>query len=261
MGVTRRDVLHLAGAGVAVALAPTSPIFAQTPKRGGVFRVRGEEPTGVDPHLTLSYKTMTALSSRTSPSPPPSASGRSPSTSSRPTDDACTSTIQKEAKHLLTEAGHGNGLKVALDVTPAFGPDFMDAVQLALGKWKAVGIETDLRLKEYGAFISSTIFGRFDHMAGTLFGSWTDPESYLVRRTFDVARRREIVYDLQRHLSQHVYHLYGPPPIAVAAWEPYVRDFAPNIGFDIGGRRLQAAWLDRSPDPAQEALAVLASVG
>jgi ABC-type transport system substrate-binding protein len=176
---------------------------------------------------------------------------------------------------------------VALDVTPAFGPDFMDAVQLALGKWKAVGIETDLRLKEYGAFISSTIFGRFDHMAGTLFGSWTDPESYLVRyhmpgqitnasgvndpkvtemiqlqrRTFDVARRREIVYDLQRHLSQHVYHLYGPPPIAVAAWEPYVRDFAPNIGFDIGGRRLQAAWLDRSPDPAQEALAVLASVG
>jgi hypothetical protein len=66
----------------------------------------------------------------------------------------------------------------------------------------------------------------------------------LQRRTFDVAKRREIIYDIQRHLSQHVYHLYGPSPIAVAAWEPYVRDCAPNIGFDMGGR-LQAAWLDR----------------
>jgi peptide/nickel transport system substrate-binding protein len=176
----------------------------------------------------------------------------------------------KEAKRLLTEAGYGSGLKVALDVTPAFGPDFMDAVQLSLGKWKAVGVDTDLRLKEYGAFISSTIFGRFDNMAGTLFGSWTDPESYLVRyhlpgqitnasgvndpkvtemiqlqrRTFDVAKRREIIHDIQRYLSQQVYHLYGPSPIAVAAWEPYVRDFAPNIGFDVGGR-LQGAWLDR----------------
>jgi peptide/nickel transport system substrate-binding protein len=175
-----------------------------------------------------------------------------------------------EAKRLLTEAGHGHGLKVSVDVTPAFGPDYMDSVQLNLGKWKAIGIETDLRLKEYGAFVSSTIFGRFDLMASTLFGSWTDPESYLVRyhmpgqitnasgvndpkitemiqlqrRTFDVAKRREIIYDIQRHLSQHVYHLYGPSPIAVAAWEPYVRDFAPNIGFDVGGR-LQAAWLDR----------------
>jgi ABC-type transport system substrate-binding protein len=42
-------------------VAPASAL-AQTPKRGGVFRVRGEEPTGFDPHLTLSYKTMTALS-------------------------------------------------------------------------------------------------------------------------------------------------------------------------------------------------------
>lgn len=66
----------------------------------------------------------------------------------------------------------------------------------------------------------------------------------LQQRTFDVAKRREIIYDIQRHLSQHVYHLYCPSPIAVAAWEPYVRDFAPNIGFDIGGR-LQAVWLDR----------------
>jgi hypothetical protein len=30
----------------------------------------------------------------------------------------------------------------------------------------------------------------------------------------------------------------------VAAWEPYVKNFAPNLSNDYGGR-LMAAWLDR----------------
>jgi ABC-type transport system substrate-binding protein len=66
----------------------------------------------------------------------------------------------------------------------------------------------------------------------------------LQRRTFDAARRREIVYDIQRYLSTQVYHLYGPSVNVVAAWEPHVKNFAPNFGHDYGGR-LMAAWLDR----------------
>ena len=66
----------------------------------------------------------------------------------------------------------------------------------------------------------------------------------LQRRTFDIAKRREILYDIQRYLSQQVYYLYGPSVVAVAAWEHYVRNFAPNFGHDYGGR-LMAAWLDR----------------
>jgi len=31
---------------------------------------------------------------------------------------------------------------------------------------------------------------------------------------------------------------------AVGAWAPYVRNYSPNIGHDVGGRIL-AAWLDR----------------
>ena len=31
---------------------------------------------------------------------------------------------------------------------------------------------------------------------------------------------------------------------SVAAWEPYVKNFGPNVGADHGGR-LVAAWLDR----------------
>src|SRR5438132_982101 len=63
----RRDLLKLGGAAVAAAsgavldLGP-QPAAADTPKRGGVFRLRGEDPLGFDPQLSPSYRTMTNLS-------------------------------------------------------------------------------------------------------------------------------------------------------------------------------------------------------
>jgi len=175
-----------------------------------------------------------------------------------------------EAKRLLAQAGFPNGFKTTLETTGGYGPDYLDAVQVGLSNWKKAGIEAELKLKEYGAFVSSTIFGRFEKMGSGLFGAWADPDGYLYRyfvpgqalnasgvndpkltemiklqrRTFNVAKRREIVYDIQRYISQHVYVIYGPSVMPVVAWEPYVKNFGPNIGHDYGGR-LMAAWLDR----------------
>ena len=174
-----------------------------------------------------------------------------------------------EAKRLLREAGLPNGFRTPLETTGGYGPDWLDALQVTLKNWKLAGVETDLKLKEYGAFISTTIFGKFERMGTGLFGLWLVPDSYLYnyympgqmlnasgvndpkladlirlqRRTFDVRKRREIIYDIQRYCAQQAYQLYGPSVNAVAAWEPYVRNFAPNIGFDYGGR-LMVAWLD-----------------
>ena len=173
------------------------------------------------------------------------------------------------AKRLLAEAGHPKGFKVPLETTPGYGPDYMDAVQIGVKNWKDAGVETELKLKEYGAFISSTIFGKFDKLAIGLRGATTDVDSYLriyipgeplnaggvndpklvemirlQRRTFDVAKRRDVLYDIQRHISQHAYYLFNASVNAVGAWQPYVKNFSPNIGHDIGGR-LTAAWLDR----------------
>ena len=55
------------------------------------------------------------------------------------------------------------------------------------------------------------------------------------RRTLDAAKRREIVYDIQRYLAEQVYYAYDGSFTTVAAWEPYVRNFAPNLGHDYGG--------------------------
>jgi len=173
------------------------------------------------------------------------------------------------ARRLLAAAGLPRGLKTPLETTPGYGPDYMDAVQIAVKNWKDAGVETDLKLKEYGAFISSTIFGKFDKLAIGLRGGTTDVDSYfspylpgeplnaggvndpkltdmikLQRRTFDVAKRREIVHDIQRYVSQQAYYLFGASVSAVGAWHPYVKNFGPNIGHDIGGR-LAVAWLDR----------------
>ena len=174
------------------------------------------------------------------------------------------------AKKLLAQAGYPNGFKVPIESTGGYGPDYLDAVQIDLKGYKAAGIEAELKLKEYGAFISSTIYGKFDKMMRGLRGAWIDPDAYiyrafmpgqplnsagvndgrliemikLQRRTADEKKRREILYDIQRHIAKEVYYLFNPSVTVVSAWEPYVKNWRPNNGFDVGGR-MMAAWLDR----------------
>ena len=173
------------------------------------------------------------------------------------------------AKKLLAEAGHPRGVKVPVETTPGYGPDYMDAVQVTIKNWKDGGIESDLKLKEYGAFISSTIFGKFDKVMTGLRGGQSDIDSYLriyvpgeplnsagvndpkltdmiasSKRIHDTAKRREMIFDIQRYVSQQVYYAFGPSVSCVSAWKPYVKNYGPNIGHDVGGR-LQVAWLEK----------------
>jgi peptide/nickel transport system substrate-binding protein len=176
-----------------------------------------------------------------------------------------------EAKRLLAEAGHPNGFKTTVEApTVVYGPDFDDGVQLTIKNWKAAGIDADLKQREYGAFISSTIFGKFDNMFLGLRGAWADPEAYfyrwfmpgeplnvwgvndpkltdmirLQRRTADVAKRKQVVFDIQRYLAdQALFGANGSTRI-LSAWDAHIKNFGPNNGFDHGGR-LIAAWIDK----------------
>jgi peptide/nickel transport system substrate-binding protein len=176
-----------------------------------------------------------------------------------------------EAKRLLAEAGHPNGFKTTVEAPgTGYGPDFDDFVQITLKNWKAAGIDADLKLREYGAFISSAIFGKFDQMFIGLRGAWADPEAYfyrwfmpgqrlnvwgvddpkltdmikLQRRTFDVAKRKQIVFDIQRYLAdQALFGADGSIRI-LSAWDAHIKNYMPNNGFDYGGR-LMTAWIDK----------------
>jgi len=174
------------------------------------------------------------------------------------------------AKQLLAAAGYPGGIKIPVQTTAGYGPEWMDAVQVTLKNWKAAGIEAELKLQDYEAFVSSSVYGKFDKMILAVRDAATEPDSYLAallpgdslnssgvndpkltemikhqRRTFKDSARRDIVYDIQRYCSQQVYYACGPSASVVAAWMPNVRDFGPNIGPDYGGR-LMSAWLDKS---------------
>jgi ABC-type transport system substrate-binding protein len=87
-----------------------------------------------------------------------------------------------EAKRLLAEAGFPNGLAIPVESTGSWGPDFLDLVQVMVKNWKAAGIDVDLKLKEGGAFIASTIGRKFEkgrdhparrrHLTGPVSGLW-----------------------------------------------------------------------------------------
>ncbi len=176
-----------------------------------------------------------------------------------------------EAKRLLTEAGYPNGVKVTVEAPgTGYTSDFLDAVQVNIKNWKAAGFDIDLKLKEYGAFISSTIYGKFDQMYVGLRGAWADPEAYfyrvyvpeqpfnvmpvndpkltemikLQRRTFDVAKRKQIIYDIQSYAAENGYFPVDASAKVVSAWEPYIKNYGPNNGFDFGGR-MMAVWIDK----------------
>jgi peptide/nickel transport system substrate-binding protein len=173
-----------------------------------------------------------------------------------------------EAKRLLATAGYPRGFKTTVDTTAGFGPDFMDYIQVLVRNWKDAGIEAQLNIKEYGAFVATTIFGKFDKMMAGLRAIFSEPDSYvaqlflpesplnlsgvndprltemirLQRRVFDVARRRDILWDIQRYAAEQGYFGVNGSARVVTAWDAHVRNFGPNNGYDYGGR-LMAAWL------------------
>lgn len=175
-----------------------------------------------------------------------------------------------EAKRLLAEAGHPNGFKTTIDATAAYGPDYMDFVQILLKNWKAAGIDAQLQLKEYGAFVSTTIYGKFDRMMTGLRAIQQEPDSYIARpylpgspfnimgvnddkltkmiklqrRTFDGAKRREIIFDIQRYVAEEGYFGASGSAKVVSACDAHIKNWAPNNGYDYGGR-MMAAWIDK----------------
>jgi peptide/nickel transport system substrate-binding protein len=175
-----------------------------------------------------------------------------------------------EAKKLLAAAGYPNGFPISMCFTTYGSTLLVDIMQLVQKDLKAVGIDAKIDQKEYGAYIATCFYGKFD---STTFGPQTgflEPDNFLFgqyypeelknqshindpvvadmivrqRRTLDIAKRRELIFEIQRYLANKQYYIQMPSSVYVAVWEGAVKNYAPNMGYDYGGR-LQAAWLDR----------------
>lgn len=177
----------------------------------------------------------------------------------------------KEAKKLLTEAGFAKGFKTPIFATGGYGPDLLDALQLVQQYLKEVGIEAEIKLQEYGAYMATTFAGKFDGMAYGPIGIAWEPDSVLYgayapdqprnqghindarltamlkeqRRTQDVEARKKLIFDIQRHIAVQQHYVYTNSGMITGTWQPYVKNYAPNLTFDYGSR-VAALWLDRS---------------
>jgi peptide/nickel transport system substrate-binding protein len=137
-----------------------------------------------------------------------------------------------------------------------------DAVQLAQHYLKDVGIEAEMKLREYGAYMATTFLGKFEGMAmGPISIAW-EPDSVLCglygpnqprnsghvnapeitallkeqRRTEDLEARKQLIFAIQRRAAEQQYYAYTNSSMLTGSWQPYVKNFAPNMTFDFGSR-------------------------
>jgi peptide/nickel transport system substrate-binding protein len=146
----------------------------------------------------------------------------------------------------------------------------LDAFQLAQRQLKEGGIDAELKVQEYGAYISTTFLGKFEGMAmgpfsiawephTSLYGMYTPEQprnsSHVAdtkivamlkeqMRTKDVESRRKLVFDLQRYAAEQQYYVYLYSAMITGSWQPFVKNYAPNPSFDYGNRAA-ALWLER----------------
>ena len=64
------------------------------------------------------------------------------------------------------------------------------------------------------------------------------------RRTKDRQARKQLIFDMQRYAAEQQYYVYLSSAVVTGSWQPYVKNFAPNLTADFGGR-VAALWLDR----------------
>src|SRR5262249_28660356 len=154
--------------------------------------------------------------------------------------------------------------------TGGYGPDFVDANQLVQRYLKDVGIEAELKLQGFGGHIGTTFSGKFEGIAmdpfaiawgpdGAMYGTYipdhqrnaghvNDPTLTALlqeqRRTKDLEARKKLIFDIQRYAAEQQYYVYLYSVGITGSWQPYVKNYAPNLTFDYGSRAA-ALWLDR----------------
>jgi peptide/nickel transport system substrate-binding protein len=175
-----------------------------------------------------------------------------------------------EARRLLTAAGYPNGFPGSVCFSTYGSTVLVDTMQLVLKDLKAVGIDAALDQREYGAYQASCRLGKFESMVFGPFTPFLEPDSFLFgqyytgeprnrshvadpalddllvrqRRALDPKSRREVLHQIERHLARQQYYVQAPSGTYVGVWDGALKNYAPNLGFDYGGR-LVAAWLDR----------------
>ena len=64
------------------------------------------------------------------------------------------------------------------------------------------------------------------------------------RRTKDLEARKKLIFEFQRYAAEQQYYVYTTSGMITDTWQSYVKNYAPNLTFDYGGRAA-VLWLAR----------------
>ena len=167
------------------------------------------------------------------------------------------------AKQLLAAAGYPDGLKVDMISTPGYGQVWVQYVELMQQGLKAAGIDANIQMQEYTAYIASTFKGQFEGGNVLVLGletPFTEPHDFLFnmyhpngtrnhasvndpkltamieqqRKTLDRAERKKQIFDIQRYLAEQMYYPPQPAGMRSAGVQPYVKDLFPRSDYGFG---------------------------
>ena len=180
------------------------------------------------------------------------------------------------AKKLLAEAGYPKGFSATMDFTTYGSTVLVDLAQLVMKYLKEVGIEAKLESRRSTgrtsrrpstasttrwpsgrrrASSSPTTTSTASTIPGELKnqGHFNDPvvADMLIRqrRTSDPAKRKELIFEIQRYLAKQQYYVQMPSAVHVGVWDGALKNYAPNFGYDYGRatpRRLARSLAGRS---------------
>jgi ABC-type transport system substrate-binding protein len=175
-----------------------------------------------------------------------------------------------EAKRLLAEAGHRNGLTVPMFHWPGYAPPWRTYFDLTADNLGKIGINVEFKPEEYGKYISTTYLGKYEKMAVGPITPFSEIDDWLYsafypeqpnnrshvadaelnkmlvaqRRELDPKKRLAIVHDIQRYLADKAYYVYLPHSPQYISHAPQVKGFKHHDGFALG-YRLMFTWLDK----------------
>ncbi|HTE83315.1 MAG TPA: ABC transporter substrate-binding protein, partial [Dehalococcoidia bacterium] len=159
-----------------------------------------------------------------------------------------------QAKQLLAAAGYPNGLTVQYHTTDAYGATYDQTIDALTGMLQAVGITPKMITDNYqSVWIPKNYSGNFEGMLATYIGFW-DPDTYYTqaftpegsflpskvndpqinqlleqeRREPDRAKRRDLVWQIQRRASDQMFQVPLVQPATTTVSLPTIHDYYSN---------------------------------
>jgi len=177
------------------------------------------------------------------------------------------------AKQLLSAAGYPDGLQVTMLSTPGYGNVWVQGVELVQADLKAGGVDANLEMHEYADYIANIFSGKFQGGNVLVFGletPFTEPHDFLFNmyhpqgtrnhasvndakltamieaqaKELDHAKRKAMIFDIQRYLADQMYYPPGVAPYNTAGTTPWVHDLYARGDYGFGSEIVPKLWLE-----------------